>query len=678
MPDGSFAPRNLSGKQRVFAPLEQKAVEETTTHYIIRGVASTPRVDRMGDIVEPLGAKYDRMPKLMLYHDSTRPVGNLSKVTRSSSGIPFEAAIPKVAEPGAVRDRIEEAVHSVKYDLLSYVSIGFNPIDYEPLDPKDPWGGQRFKSWDFLELSLVTIPANPDAVITGVKSIDDELRAARLRHRTTAARAAPGRTAPAVDPPPGASGPSKPPSGGFFSPQGKGTMKTMEMQAHELRATRETNAKRMEELLHLKDAEGRSFTDGERAEFDGLKSSIVDLDDAISVKEMQRSEARTAKPIDSPRAATYGFVKRQDPDDKFKGQSETRRIIARALSHNSMKSGDFKSAAQIAEERYGRTHPNLVQVMRSGVAGAGSGSGETWAELVQADGRFTGDFIEFLYSMTVFDKLPLREIPANVIVKGQDGAATAYFVGESKGIPVSAGSGSAVTLTPFKCAAISVSSNELLADSSPAAEMLIRDSLVEASAQKIDTLFFSTTAASSGVAPAGILNGLAAGDSAGNTPAHIIADIQALLANFITGKYSSDLYLVMTPTLSAALGMMVNSLGLPAFPNSSLTQKGGTFQGYPTLTGHNIPSGDVIMMSPRDVWRIGDSGVQVSVSQEATIEQDTAPQGATDTPVAASATLTNMFQEESTAFKVVRRINWQKRRSDAVAYISPASYASGS
>jgi hypothetical protein len=33
-----------------------------------------------------------------------------------------------------------------------------------------------------------------------------------------------------------------------------------------------------------------------------------------------------------------------------------------------------------------------------------------------------------------------------------------------------------------------------------------------------------------------------------------------------------------------------------------------------------------------------------------------------------------MFQEESTAIKVVRSINWQKRRSGAVQYIGNASY----
>ena len=129
------------------------------------------------------------------------------------------------------------------------------------------------------------------------------------------------------------------------------------------------------------------------------------------------------------------------------------------------------------------------------VAGHGAGSGEAGAELVQADARFTGDFISYLYAQTVYNRLGLREVPANVTIKGQDGAATGYWVGESKGIPASKADFSTVSLTPLKVAALAVASMELLRDSTPAAEQLIRDALVAAAAQRIDATFVSATAA---------------------------------------------------------------------------------------------------------------------------------------------------------------------------------------
>ena len=99
-----------------------------------------------------------------------------------------------------------------------------------------------------------------------------------------------------------------------------------------------------------------------------------------------------------------------------------------------------------------------------------------------------------------------------------------------------------------------------------------------------------------------------------------------------------------------------------------------TLEGRPVYSGHNVGTGDLILMSAGDIWKIGDGGVQVSISREATIEQNDTPAGATDTPVTMAVKFTNMFQEESTAIKVVRSINWAKRRTGAVHYIGNASY----
>ncbi len=290
-----------------------------------------------------------------------------------------------------------------------------------------------------------------------------------------------------------------------------------------------------------------------------------------------------------------------------------------------------------------------------------------------ADNRYTGDFIEYLYAMTVFDKLPLRQIPARVHVKGQDGAFTGYWVGESKGIPMSKGDYSDVELTPLKVAALTVISMELLEDSQPSAEMLVRDGLAEASAQKIDTTFLSASAASAGVSPAGILNGVSAFTPSGTDLAAVRADLQTLLYPYVTNKMASGIYLVMNPATAMALGMMYGTLDQLAFPD--INENGGTLSKRPVVTGDNVTPGNVIAIRPSDVWRIGDSGIRVSMSRDATIEQRDDPTGATDTPTGVTTTgLTSMFQEESVAFKVVRRFNFQKRRSAAVQYISDVEW----
>jgi hypothetical protein len=199
--------------------------------------------------------------------------------------------------------------------------------------------------------------------------------------------------------------------------------------------------------------------------------------------------------------------------------------------------------------------------------------------------------------------------------------------------------------------------------------------LARASSQRVDATFLSATAASAGVSPAGLLNGLSAGVSNGTDADGVRLDIAALYAGFITAKNATGLTFVTTPSLAKTLQLMRNSLGQREF--EGVTSNGGTLEGDPLVTGDNVGAGDLILLKPSDIWKIGDRGIDVSISTEASIEQNSAPTGATDTPSGASTAWTNMFQSESTAIKVVRSINFAKRRSDAVAFIGDAAYVAG-
>lgn len=158
---------------RAYSVLTEKAVEEGPEFVTIRGIASTPATDRMGDIVEPMGARFALPMKLLLQHDHHMPVGNVTFAQPTTKGIPFEARLPIIKEAGRLKDRVDEAIHSLKYDLISAVSIGFKAVA-DKVERIKETGGLRFREWHWLELSLVTIPANAEAVITAIKSIDRE------------------------------------------------------------------------------------------------------------------------------------------------------------------------------------------------------------------------------------------------------------------------------------------------------------------------------------------------------------------------------------------------------------------------------------------------------------------------------------------------------------------------
>lgn len=155
---------------RALVSLEIKALDDDAR--TIEGWATTPDVDRIGDVVMPKGAKYSLPMPFLLDHDHEKVVGEVDHVEVSDKGIKFRAHIKKVAEPGAVRELLDSAWALVKNGLRRSVSIGFRPLEFEPL----PSGGLKFTAWEWYELSAVGIPALPQARITGTKSYSVEDR----------------------------------------------------------------------------------------------------------------------------------------------------------------------------------------------------------------------------------------------------------------------------------------------------------------------------------------------------------------------------------------------------------------------------------------------------------------------------------------------------------------------
>jgi HK97 family phage major capsid protein len=428
----------------------------------------------------------------------------------------------------------------------------------------------------------------------------------------------------------------------------------------------------MNELAEIIKAESRDWAESETAEFETLEQEIKTLDGDIRIKTVECMNASTAKEVvsqPSPRGPVF-WKQPEDQKEQFQGQNFTRKAIAKALAYL-----DGVPPWAVAENRWGKTNPKLVEIMKTDMQ-AGSTSVSHWMnDLVITDGRYTGDFIEYLKAKTIFDRLPLREIPPNVTVKGQDGAATGYWIPQGVALKVTELTTMSVALVPFKVAALAVVTNELLRYSSPSAEMIVRDALVTASAQIVDTTFLGAAAAGTGY-PAGMLNAVVAVATNGTDGTALRSDIRDLYAAFITAKNASGLWFVMNPALAKAIQLLSNTLGVQEFP--SINQDGGTLLGDPVVTGDNVGSNDLILLKPSDIWRIGDTGVEVSVSREAMIEMADNPAMEVNTPATPTQKFASMFQTESTAIKIVRAVNFQKRRSTAVQFITDAVYGTAS
>ena len=175
---------------KAYSTLKVKSVTEDGEKRTITGIASTPRLDRDGDTLNMAGGEYTLPFPFMWQHDHCQPVGEVVDVTVYEDQIEVVMEVAVIREEGKLKERIDEAWHSLKNGLVKGLSIGFGVVDYEWINDGT---GMNIMKWDWYELSAVTVGANPDAVITSVKSIkqaflDAENPSAKRRSKTRASR----------------------------------------------------------------------------------------------------------------------------------------------------------------------------------------------------------------------------------------------------------------------------------------------------------------------------------------------------------------------------------------------------------------------------------------------------------------------------------------------------------
>lgn len=126
---------------------------------ILRGIASTPNIDRQGDIVEPLGGSWKLPVPLLWAHDHGSPVGWVREAKATPDGILVTCEVAQGV------GRADEAWALAEAGLAASFSIGFRGLESEPIPT-----GRRWVRWELLELSIVVVPANSDARITAAEA----------------------------------------------------------------------------------------------------------------------------------------------------------------------------------------------------------------------------------------------------------------------------------------------------------------------------------------------------------------------------------------------------------------------------------------------------------------------------------------------------------------------------
>jgi HK97 family phage prohead protease len=126
----------------------------------IRVIASDATPDRMGNILEPTGCQLDefrRNPIILAQHNPEQPIGVWPQIEIRNGRL---KALGEFA-PEGVSELTDEYCALAKAGVINAVSVGFISLAREPLRE----GGWRFMQLELIELSLVSVPANPNALI---------------------------------------------------------------------------------------------------------------------------------------------------------------------------------------------------------------------------------------------------------------------------------------------------------------------------------------------------------------------------------------------------------------------------------------------------------------------------------------------------------------------------------
>lgn len=445
-----------------------------------------------------------------------------------------------------------------------------------------------------------------------------------------------------------------------------------------VKLAREDAHKKMLAVAQKSVDEGRSMNSAEQQEFDALKAEIKSLDaDIERYSELEVMQIKSAKPVtEQADEAANRVVKLEPVQVKHTEKLEPGILFARVARVKGLaKTGQAGSSDPLLVARAVYPHDDrLSSLFEKASVNAANTIDATWAgNLINDGGAAFADFVEYLRPRTLVGQISgrLRRLPFDTPVLVQGSAAAAGWTKEGVAKPVTEWTYTRTKLAPLKVAAIAAATKETLMRASIAADTLLRDELARAIGATIDTTFIDPAAtAVTDTSPAGVLNGVSATTlSAGGSLDNIRKDIATLATALVAGNQSlANAFWVVPETVAVALSLATNEVGAQAFAGMSPT--GGTLAGLPVFVSNYAgtdSTGSVIALIKGDEIFLGDEGgVQVSMSDQASLVMDSAPSMNSTTPTAAQ--VVSMFQTNSVAFLVERFINWQRRRAQSLAW----------
>lgn len=644
-------------------------------------VLSDETIDRMGDIIAADGwdiQSFKKNPVALFNHSPSFMVGKWSNLRVEKGEL---RGYLKLA-PEGTSARIDEIRKLVEYGILQAVSVGFRPLEYQPLDIKNPWGGNKFTKQELIETSLVAVPANANALAVA-KSLNispatiDVVFAEHGNRDSTRRRDFTAK------------------HGDTSRRNGKGgAMTTLAQRIIDLQT--QINNKQAELDAHLANQDDSNVKDADLEKTNTLSAQLGQLrkqHEALSAAEKVSARSVAAENDDTTERRSVPAVV-----DQRQQQQNQRDIAAPIILRNMKKDRQpidyllqagvcmaFAKANGIMPEQaltrlYGDDdHIKVVLEWTQRAATAPAVTTVTgWAaELVQ---QIYADLLSLLMPKSVFPRFSAKGLTLSfgragkIVMPARSRTPTiaGSFVGEGMAIPVRQGAFVTQTFIPKKMAVITTFTREMSEHSIPAIEGVLRDAIQEDTSVAIDSVLLDANPATT-IRPAGLLNGVAALPATalgGNALNAIVGDIKQLLGALTTvtyGNVRSPVWLA-NPVDMLSASLIMTSVGEMPFKAEIAA---GTLANIPIIDSSTVPPKTLILSDAADFVTMGGESVQWMVSDQATLHmEDTSPTDlVSGSPGVVASPQRSLFQTDSLGLRMIMPLNWGFRRTGMVAWL---------
>lgn len=651
-------------------------------------VLSDNSVDRVGDVIEQnweLSA-FRKNPIALFNHERDHVIGSWAGVR--VDGNRLLGKLQLAAE--GTSELVDTVRKLVAQKILRATSVGFQPVKKEKLNEQasEFWGPFRFLKSELLEVSLVSVPANSNAVALA--------RSLNLKPDLVGAIfSKPANEARAVTP---ASLPNATVQTTRATP-----MNISQTLASRIDAAQKNVLALRDRLNEITSKSDQNDDEVHRAvelpdEIDTAEDTLQKLlrqersivggrrDGNVATQTAGSTSVEVVKQSQSPEILRPGELSSAERDRRpFGGNGEKKLddgdYVFRSLATWFAAHASRESIDHVLRSRYGDRDERMNMVLRSAVNPAMTTVAGWAAELVQTQ---NAGFLNRILPKSIYMPLANRGVrytfgsgisQLKIPVRTTGSLLAGAWVGEGAPKPVKRASFAAVTLTPYKLAVISTFTEEMALYSNPAIEAIIRQGLQDDTSVSLDTYLIDAVASSSS-RPAGLLNGVTplTATAAGTATEKMVADMKGLIAAIVAAGGGTDILCLINPAQAISLGFAQTTTGDFLF---ATVQEAGQKFSVTFIVSQTVAAGRVIAIEASEFATATGDTPRFAVSNEATLhEEDTTPLaiGTPGAPAVVAAPVRSLFQTDSIAIRLTLYVTWVMRRTGMVQTIAAVGW----